>query len=577
MYSEPPGQIQYGSYQYTLEQIILAERNVASATIKAEAFFADNNHNTVTISTTSQFGYDDNNNNNKIAYVVIENQVGPYDQANYYAGTNSLEGWGDKGSVVSTLFNDVARAIYDYNGISGSLPTVITAEEPYSYSHTITLPDNIQNKDNIEIVTLLIDGENGEIINADKTSVGELASQTMPITVTPVAGQILYQGEVPAYTWSCEMDNKVKPVFSGLLSVDVGTQTIKQGSLKLVDGDSFVAADYELVFAENITCTYYDITPASATAEITSEKSPVIVDGIDWYIGSVTVTAPVGFTIQENGSGVPAGESITVEGEGCHTMEYTLIREGGDSYLHTANIGIDLVAPIIDVQTDKLSFTLTVNDGEGSGIASVEIDGTMVTLANDGTYTATGNVGTHTCRVTDNVGHTSTSEFTLVPNYNDLYFEENDSVSLFSSTMTIQERETFVFTAEVEDGYDEETLVVEYKTGIDGIWTTLEAGDDGTYCVENVSADTYVRASVSPIKTPDALKNIGNGKNRIHAGQGSILIETAVVQGATVFMLDGKLLRKFELAVGSNSLYGFSAGSYIVRLDDGTTVKVVVQ
>lgn len=95
--------------------------------------------------------------------------MGPYNQANYYAGSGSLEGWGDKGEYVSTLFNDVARDIYDYNGIAGSTPTVINTGETYSYSYTFTLPNNIQNIDNIEIVTLLIDNETGEIMNADKT------------------------------------------------------------------------------------------------------------------------------------------------------------------------------------------------------------------------------------------------------------------------------------------------------------------------------------------------------------------------------------------------------------------------
>jgi len=158
--------------EYDLEKIILAEKEYAMAKIEAQAYFTDDSRKEVTVNTTSQFGYADSNNKSKIAYVVIENNVGPYNQLNAYAGSGDLEGWGDKGSYVSTLYNDVARAIYDYNGIAGSTPTAINTEETYSYSYTFTLPNNIQNVSNIEIVTLLIDNETVEIMNADKVVPG---------------------------------------------------------------------------------------------------------------------------------------------------------------------------------------------------------------------------------------------------------------------------------------------------------------------------------------------------------------------------------------------------------------------
>lgn len=154
--------------EYTLRQIILAEKDKGEAKIEAQAFWKDDSKNEVSVTTTSRFAYSAESLDVKIAYAVIEDGVGPYMQANYYAGDNSLEEWKDKGFYVSTLFNDVARGIYDYNGVAGSVPTSINADEGYAYEYTFSLPDNVANKNNISIVAMLINGENGEILNADK-------------------------------------------------------------------------------------------------------------------------------------------------------------------------------------------------------------------------------------------------------------------------------------------------------------------------------------------------------------------------------------------------------------------------
>lgn len=154
--------------EYELRRIVSAEKDRGEAHIEAQAYWKDDGRNEVAVFTTSRFAYSGNNVDVRIAYAVTEDGVGPYMQANYYAGGGSLEGWGDKDSYVSTVFNDVARGIYDYNGVAGSVPDMISADEAYNYEYTVTLPSNIASKDNISIVTMLINSETGEIMNADK-------------------------------------------------------------------------------------------------------------------------------------------------------------------------------------------------------------------------------------------------------------------------------------------------------------------------------------------------------------------------------------------------------------------------
>lgn len=152
-------------------------KDCGEAMIKAEAEFIQGNK--IDVSTETTFGFsDDGSTEYRIAYVVTEDKVGPYYQANYYSNPDAednpddiMNWWVHQDFYVETTFNDVARAIYDYDGIAGQLPKVITEGETYKCQYTITLPDNIQNAENLSIVTLLLDTRTGEILNADRTAI----------------------------------------------------------------------------------------------------------------------------------------------------------------------------------------------------------------------------------------------------------------------------------------------------------------------------------------------------------------------------------------------------------------------
>lgn len=165
-----------------VESIIKETKDYAESKITASAVFDDADSTFVTVSTETVFGFSDEGADIRVAYVVVEDHVGPYKQLNYYSFpySSGMGWWNFKNQFdpmydwfmgepeVETFFNNVARGIYDgVDGIKLSIPSTIVAGETYQYQYRIALPDNIQNKKNIRIITLLIDNKSGELLNAD--------------------------------------------------------------------------------------------------------------------------------------------------------------------------------------------------------------------------------------------------------------------------------------------------------------------------------------------------------------------------------------------------------------------------
>ena len=149
----------------------------AEAMIKPSAFFTDEDRSTLTVTTETVFGFSDTGGSAyRIAYVVMEDHVGPYMQSNDYSDPSAahdesdfMDNWVHKEPQVEMIYNNVACAIIGgINGVEGSVPATIQEGEIYKFNYSFKLPDNIHSKDNIRIVTLLIDEKTGEIINAAK-------------------------------------------------------------------------------------------------------------------------------------------------------------------------------------------------------------------------------------------------------------------------------------------------------------------------------------------------------------------------------------------------------------------------
>lgn len=166
----------------------------AEAMITPTAIFTKADSSSVMVITESVFGFSDTNGSAyRIAYVVMEDNVGPYIQYNGYSNPSAdydesdfMDGWVHKGPEVEMVYNHVARAIIGgVNGVAGSVPSTIKEGVTYKYKYSFKLPDNIQSKKNIRIVTLLIDEKTGEIINAAMVPM----SKTIPGDVT-VSGSV---------------------------------------------------------------------------------------------------------------------------------------------------------------------------------------------------------------------------------------------------------------------------------------------------------------------------------------------------------------------------------------------------
>ena len=175
-----------------IRQIVEEQKNNAEAKITAKALFVRTDSSAVKVTTETTFGFSDEGHGEyRIAYVVVEDQVGPYAQNNYYDSyqlepDDYMYRWTQQPGRLKMQFNDVARAIYsDTDGQKGTIPAIIEEGKTYKYTYGFNLPMNIQERKNIRIVTLLIDNNSGEILNAAQTPVTldtNIGTQTFTLT-----------------------------------------------------------------------------------------------------------------------------------------------------------------------------------------------------------------------------------------------------------------------------------------------------------------------------------------------------------------------------------------------------------
>ena len=143
--------------------------------------------------------------------IILENEVGPYNQQNNYVGIQpqliapiSGVNFSSGGNPINIKFDNVAREILGgYDGIAGSLPNTITEGATYTYQYTHTLASNY-NENNIKVVGIIIEHNTGEIVNAIKVDVAILTeplatnlpeNQNLIIYPSPTKNEILIKGE----------------------------------------------------------------------------------------------------------------------------------------------------------------------------------------------------------------------------------------------------------------------------------------------------------------------------------------------------------------------------------------------
>ena len=314
--------------------------------------------------------------------------------------------------------------------------------------------------------------------------------------------------------------------------------------------------------------------------DIEAEISPEATTD-EWYDNEVTLTAPDGFTIslEENGT---YAESVTYSEEGEHELTYYLKAESGaGTHEYTATIKIDLTAPTVDVNTNYENYTLTLSDGEGSGIASLKIDGVEIDpLAwEEGIYSATGTEGEHSYSVTDKAGHVAEGSFTLTsepdpepeepeepvipdyPDYYNIYVDECEGVTVLTSTNVVREGNSMTFTIEVAEGYTAEDMVVKVKRSLFGYTDVIEPNEEGKYEVRNIYSEIYITIEgVTKEETPTGIEELES--TAVYTQEGAIYVRTPQRATVSIVSLTGAIVKKAEQT--GTQRYDLPRGIYIV-------------
>ena len=156
------------------------QRSYVPAGIEVEADWKDESQQQISVKTTTTFVENMTEANYRIGYLLVEDgQKGTdssWEQSNYYAGSNvkdeNLTTLTESPSKMTDVtYNYVPVAVYEpFNGIEGSVPATITADDAMEHNYVIDITGNerIQDKKKLGVVALLIDKTSGKVINAAK-------------------------------------------------------------------------------------------------------------------------------------------------------------------------------------------------------------------------------------------------------------------------------------------------------------------------------------------------------------------------------------------------------------------------
>lgn len=205
-----PNSILNRKYEYEgdplmMDKYIMQEfgaNNIADAGIWIESV-SDIIDNKITVKVSTKFARDYTGANYRISFVLVENDVeSTVPQLNYFTGGDGMGGFENLPQYVDMTFDDVARGIWDFSGIGGSIPAEITKKQVYEYEYVIDLDEKktlIQNAENVELVAMIIDFSTAEIVNATKSELGKTSGvrtvDNSGIKVFSDNGQIYVEGE----------------------------------------------------------------------------------------------------------------------------------------------------------------------------------------------------------------------------------------------------------------------------------------------------------------------------------------------------------------------------------------------
>lgn len=159
------------AYQATSEALRLGEVNVKSELV---------NGNTINATATTTFVTDLNDADYSISFVLTEDNVSGYYQSNGCKGMpyENVGPFSTEGRTVVIDMQHVAREIFGFRGLENSVPTTVKAEEPVTFTKTLTVPSSVRDVKNLNVIAMLFNNRTGLIENAAQARVGEASVET---------------------------------------------------------------------------------------------------------------------------------------------------------------------------------------------------------------------------------------------------------------------------------------------------------------------------------------------------------------------------------------------------------------
>lgn len=188
----------------------------------------------VKLSGSAKFALAEENANYGIAYTVIEDNVGPYRQANYMSGYPDEEsyGFGSKPNPVRLMYNDVARNCSHPLPLEGSIPASFEAGKEIPFETEIDLFD-VNDVKNYAVVAMVINGATGIIENACKVA----SPASVGVAKTFTDSRLSVKGGHGSLSVSSEYDARVYSIDGRLVA------TVREAVISLPAGAYVVSSN----------------------------------------------------------------------------------------------------------------------------------------------------------------------------------------------------------------------------------------------------------------------------------------------------------------------------------------------
>ena len=101
-----------------------------------------------------------------LAYIITEDNVGPYTQKNDFPTgyMGDMEGWESMPRYVEVTYNDVARTKVDVTDTEGIFPEAVEGGVTYRHRTAITLPEGVKGED-VNIIAVVLNKQTGLVEN----------------------------------------------------------------------------------------------------------------------------------------------------------------------------------------------------------------------------------------------------------------------------------------------------------------------------------------------------------------------------------------------------------------------------